>query len=103
MAVDRWQELAAQGSSCTQSTQLLEANQFYRFSSLPSDIFLFVARSKAALGWEKVAADQARSRHIAIPWFETLCVHGNSVNVRPIEGGAGQLISYVLGIIRPSM
>ena len=71
---------------------------------MPSRIFVFVAKSRAAPGLDKVAEDEARGRHIAIAWFEIVSVSGDFTRARPIEGGPGQLNfkAATLGEILPS-
>lgn len=77
---------------------VLEPNAFYRFLGLPSDVYLFVGRTRAAPGKRKNAPDESQARSIAYLWFAPDSAatrdgdDGTRLLVQPVEGVLGQLI-----------
>ena len=58
---------------------------------------MFVAKSRAAPGLDKVAEDEARGRHIVIAWFEIVSVSGDSTRTCHIKVATLGEISITAG------
>ena len=84
---------------------LFEPNQFYRFSSLSADKYLFITFVRSLPGREAPSEGEAIMRRLACAWFEQVDVTPEGVIVEPCDksGGDGELALVTMTCAEISM